>query len=65
MKYWKINRNFQSEYVANSYRQAIMLSPRTSLYHYNLGEVLLKLGKTNYAINAYCYAVYLNLKSTL
>lgn len=51
--------------AANSYRQAIMLSPRSFLYHYNLGEVLLKLGKTDYAINAYRHAIYLNPNSAL
>ena len=49
----------------NSYRQAIMRSPRSSLYHYNLGEVLLKLGKVDYAINAYRHAIYLNPNSAL
>jgi tetratricopeptide (TPR) repeat protein len=49
----------------NSYRQAILLSPRSSLYHYSLGEVLLKLGKVDYAINAYRHAIYLNPNSAL
>jgi len=35
------------------------------LYHYNLGEVLLKLGKTNYAINAYRHALFINPNSAL
>lgn len=51
--------------AANSYRQAIMLSPRSFLYHYDLGRVLLKLGKIGYAINAYRHAIYLNPNSAL
>ena len=69
IEHFKSARKFKQDgklaEAANSYRQAIILSPRSSLYQYNLGEVLLKLGKTDYAINAYRHAVYLNPDSAL
>ena len=61
----KLKRGGKLSEAANSYRQAIMLSPSSYLYHYNLGSVLLNLGQIDSAINAYRHAIYLNPASAL